>query len=153
MSRIGTLSLGLGVIESVLLLQEAVLDKLMDQGEDNRMGCCLNGGGLSRGEGEENPGSEKEEENCRCQKIPHVFACRVRKSSYWVSGNCIRQGPSVRRFPGHRLRSMGAGRVVDHWGNDPASNPSLEKLEDAPPMAPGLHLSCPERHPTPGQYT
>jgi len=46
---------------------------------------------------------------------------------------------------------MGGGFAVGHEGKELASNPSLENTAEAPPLAPGIHLSGPERHPTPGQ--
>ncbi len=84
--------------ESVLLLQETVLDKLVDQGEDNRMGRCLDGGGRPRGEGHDHTGSQEEEENSRCQKIPHLFVLLCEnlpeRNNAYSPGNSIRHGPS-----------------------------------------------------------
>jgi hypothetical protein len=55
----------------------------------------------------------------------------------------MRHGPSERSLPGHVFVTPGGGDA----------NPSLENTALGPPRAPGRHLSIPDRHPTPGQYT
>ena len=55
----------------------------------------------------------------------------------------MRHGPSERSLPGHVFVTPGGGDA----------NPSLENTALGPPRAPGRHLSMPDRHPTPGQYT
>ena len=56
----------------------------------------------------------------------------------------MRHGPSERSLPGQVFVTPGGGEEV---------NPSLENTALGPPRAPGRHLSMPDRHPTPGQYT
>jgi len=55
----------------------------------------------------------------------------------------MRQGPSERNLPGQVFVTPGGGDA----------NPSLEKTALGPPRDPGRHLSMPDTHPTPGQYT
>jgi hypothetical protein len=56
-----------------LLLQDAMLNELVDKCEHDGVGGSLNGGGGTRGEGEEDPRGEEEEEDSSCHKIPHLF--------------------------------------------------------------------------------
>ena len=50
-----------------------MLNELVDEGEHHGVGGGLDGGGGARGEGEDDARGEEEEENSRCQKIPHLF--------------------------------------------------------------------------------
>ena len=69
------LSLGAheSVLKSCLLLQKSVLNELVDKSKHNGVGGSLDGGGGTRGEGEEDAGREEEEEDGSCQEIPHLF--------------------------------------------------------------------------------
>jgi len=108
-------------IRFVLLLQKSVLNVLVDQGEHNRMGGCLDHEGGPRREGDDDAGCEEKEENCRCKKIPHSL-CSSLKSFY---ANFMRHGPSVRVLSGQLLISIGGGFAVEYWGNELASNLSI----------------------------
>jgi hypothetical protein len=58
-------------MNTFLLLQEPVLHELVDQREHHGVGGGLDREALARGEGDEHAGHKQEEENGRCQKIPH----------------------------------------------------------------------------------
>ena len=75
------------VLKSCLLLQKSVLNELVDEGEHHSVGSGLDGEGRSRGEGEEDPGGEDEEENRSCEKIHHAHCVcsSLRKSSKTAS--------------------------------------------------------------------
>ena len=60
-------------IKSNLLLQEAVLHKLVHQGEHHGVGRSLHGGGGARGEGHDHTRGQEEEEHGGRNEVPHCF--------------------------------------------------------------------------------
>jgi len=78
-----------------LLLQKSVLNELVDEGEHDGVGGGLDGGGGTRGEGEEDTRGEEEEEDSSCQEVPHLFVLVCENLPFYF-GNCIKQGPSER---------------------------------------------------------
>ena len=73
-----------------LLLQDAMLNELVDKCEHDSVGGSLDGGGGTRGEGEEDAGGEDEEEDGGCEEIrdTHCVCFSLRKSSGTPPGVC-----------------------------------------------------------------